>query len=149
MIISKENWAPMDIICDNLSFLLLTIWPLMTMIWPLMTFLDLLTSRIVSSTITKNIGVLHIKSKLKTAVLQWKYVQTSERSNYWPQADLHWPLMTSKLSILEHMHDVYQKKAEHPRISYVTTFLFCSRQYDLSWPWFDLQWPFWTFWPQE
>ena len=26
-----------------------------------------------------------------------KYVQTCERSNEWPQADLHWPLMTSKL----------------------------------------------------
>ena len=113
----------------------------MTMIWPLMTFLDLLTSRIVSITITKNIGVLHIKSKLKTAVLQWKYVQTSERSNEWPQADLHWPLMTSKLSILEHMHDVYQKKEEHLRIPYVRNFfLFWT-----IWPLMIMIWPLITF----
>ena len=113
----------------------------MTMVWPPMTFLNLLTSRIVSITITKNIGVLHIKSKLKTAELQWKYVQTSERSNEWPQADLHWTLMTSKLSILEHMHDVYQKKAEHPRISYVTTFLFCSWPYEFEVDWLTFNWP--------
>ena len=115
--ISKESWAHKDIICDNLSFLLLTIWPLMTMIWPLMTYLDLSTSRIDSIIIHKNTGVLHINWKLETAVLQWKYVQTSERSNEWPQDDLHWPLMTSKLSVLEHMHNVCQTKAEHPRIS--------------------------------
>ena len=84
----------------------------------LMTFLDLSTSRIDSIIITKNIGMLHINWKLKTVVLQWKYVQTSERSNDLPQADLHWPLMTSILSVFEHMHDVYQKKAEHPRTSY-------------------------------
>ena len=53
-----------------------------------------------------NIGMLHIKWKLKTEVLQWKYVQTSKRSNEWPQTDLHWPPMTSKLSILEPIHDV-------------------------------------------
>ena len=35
-----------------------------------------------------HIGMLHIK--WKTAVLQCKYVQTSDRSNDWPQADLHW-----------------------------------------------------------
>ena len=103
--------------------------------WPSLTSDDLKNWKIDNQL---NIGMLHIKWKLKTAELQWKYVQTSERSNEWPQADLHWPLMTSKLSILEHMHDVYQKKAEHPRISYVTTFLFCSWPYDLSWPWFDL-----------
>ena len=37
--ISKESWAARDKICDNLSFLFLTMWPLMTMIWPKMTFL--------------------------------------------------------------------------------------------------------------
>ena len=137
--ISKESWAPKDIICDNLSFLFLTIWFLMTMIWPLMTFLDLSTSRIVII-IAKNIGMLHIYWKLKTAILQWKYVQKIERSNDWPQADIHWPLMTSKLRDLEHMLDAYRKKAEHPCISYVT-FLCCSWPYDLSWPWFDL-WPY-------
>ena len=46
-----------------------------------------------------NIGMLHIKWKLKTEVLHWKYVQTSDRSNDWPRADLNWPLMTSKLYI--------------------------------------------------
>ena len=142
--ISKESWAPKDIICDNLSFLFLTIWFLMTMIWPLMTFFDLSTSRIVNIIIAKNIGMLHINWKLKTAVLQWKHVQTSERSNDWPQADLHWPLMTSKLSVSKLMHDVYQNKAEHPRISFVKTFFFCALPYDLSWPWLDLSWTFWT-----
>ena len=110
----------------------------------IMTFFDLSTSRIVNIIIAKNIGMLHINWKLKTAVLQWKYVQTSERSNDWPQADLHWPLMTSKLSVSKLMHDVYQKKAEHPRISFVKTFFFCALPYDLSWPWLDLSWPFWT-----
>ena len=109
-----------------------------------MAFLDLSTSRIVNNIIAMNIGLLHINWKLKTAVLQWKHVQTSERSNDWPQADLHWPLMTSKLSVSKLMHDVYQKKAEHPRISFVKTFFFCALPYDLSWPWFDLSWPFWT-----
>ena len=74
----KKSLTPKDIISDNIFFLLLTIWPLMTMIWPLMNFFfDLLTSRIDSIIITKNIWVLHIKWKLKTSVLQWKYVQTS------------------------------------------------------------------------
>ena len=94
MIYIKKSLTPKDIISDNIFFLLLTIWPLMTMIWPLMTFLDLLTSRIDSIIITKNVRVLHIKWKLNTSVLQF---QTSERSNDWPKADLHWPLMTSKL----------------------------------------------------
>ena len=65
------------------------------MIWPLMTFFDLSTSRIVNNIIAMNIGLLHINWKLKTAVLQWKHVQTSERSNDWPQADLHWPKCTT------------------------------------------------------
>ena len=117
------------IICDNLPFLSLTTWPLMTMIWPLMTFFDLSTSRKVSINIANNIIILRINWKLKTALLQWKYVQTSERSNDWPQADLHWPLMTSKLSVSKLMHDVYQKKAEHPRISFVKTFFFCALPY--------------------
>ena len=59
-----------------------------------------------------------------------------------------WQLLTfddsSKLSILEHMLDTYQKKAEHPWISCVATFLCCSWPYDLSWPWFGLEWPFLT-----
>ena len=52
-----------------------------------------------------NIGMLHINGKLKTAALQRKYVLASLRSNNWPQADLNWPLMTSKLSVLEYVHD--------------------------------------------
>ena len=52
-------------------------------VWPLMTFFDLSPSRIVRIIIAKNIGMLHINWKLKTAVLQWKFVQTSERSNDW------------------------------------------------------------------
>ena len=44
---------------------------------PLMTFFDLSTSRIVNIIIYKNIGMLHINWKLKTAVLQRKYGQTS------------------------------------------------------------------------
>ena len=50
-----------------------------------------------------------------------------------------WPALTSDdlKSVLKYMHDVYKKKAELPRISFVTTFLFCSWPYDLSWPWFD------------
>ena len=43
----------------------------------IMTFFDLSTSRIVNIIIAKNIGMLHINWKLKTAVLQWKYVQIS------------------------------------------------------------------------
>ena len=64
----------------------------------------------------------------KDSSITMKYVQTSESWNESPQADLHWPLLTSKLIILEHMHvpKWYQKKAEHQRISYVKTFLFCS-----------------------
>ena len=61
--------------------------------------------------------------------------------------DLYWPFDLKKvriISILKLMHDVYQKKAEHPRISFVTTFFFCALPYDLSWPWLDLSWPFWT-----
>ena len=53
-----------------------------------------------------NIGIAY-QMKAKKAVLQWTYIQTSERSNNWLHADLHWPLMTSKLSNLEHMHAVY------------------------------------------
>ena len=87
------------------------IWPLMTLNWPLMTLIDLQTSIIVRITITKKIGMLHIKRKLKTAVLQRKYGQVSLRSKVRPQADLHWPLMTSKLSVLKHIHDVYQKSS--------------------------------------
>ena len=52
---------------------------------------------------------------------------------------------STKLSILEHKLDAYQKKAEHPWVKCVTTFLWCSWPYDLSWPWFDL-WPFLTSW---
>ena len=59
--------------------------------------------------------MFHIKWKLKTAALQNKLA--SLRSN-----DLDWPLITWKFSHLEYMHDVYQKKAEHPGISYVITF---------------------------
>ena len=57
---------------------------------------DLSTSRIVSFVITKNKGKLHIKWKQKTAALQRKYVSVSLRSNDWPQADHHWPLMTAQ-----------------------------------------------------
>ena len=89
-------------------------WPY-DLTWPWFGQLTFLTASILNA---KIIGMLHSKCELKTAVLQWKYVQTSERSDEWPQADLHWPLMTSNLSNLEHMHNVYQKKAEHPRISY-------------------------------
>ena len=54
-------------------------WQLGTLNWPLM--------------IGSYIGMLHIKRKLKTAVLQRKYGQDSLRSKDRPQADPHWPLM--------------------------------------------------------
>ena len=57
-------------------------------------------SIIVSITIIKKIGMLHIKQKLKTAVLHRKYNKVSLRLKDGPQADLHWILMTSKLSVL-------------------------------------------------
>ena len=91
---------------------------------------DLLTSRIDSTKINKSIGMLQVIGKLKKAAFYALYGSASLRSNDWPQADLHWPLMTSKLCILEHMHDVYQKKEEHLRIPYVRNFFL-----------------FWTIWP--
>ena len=52
--------------------------------------IDLLqTSIIVSIAITKKIGMLHIKRKLKTEVLQRKYGQVNLRSKERPQSDLH------------------------------------------------------------
>ena len=99
----------------NILLLWIT-WPLMTLNWPLMTLIDLQTSIMMRIAIYKKIGMLHIKQKLKTAILQRKYGQDSLRSKYWPQADLQWPLMTSRLNILEHIHDVYQKKPAHCRI---------------------------------
>ena len=66
---------------------------------------DLLTSRIDSTKINKSIGMLQVIGKLKKAAFYALYGSASLRSNDWPQADLHWPLMTSKLCILEQMHD--------------------------------------------
>ena len=119
------------------------IWPIMTLTFPLMTIIDLQPSIIVNITITKKIGMLHIKRKPKTAVLQRKHVQASLRWNDWPQGDLHWPLMTSKLCNLEHLHDAYQKEVQHLRISFVTNILLIWIIWP-SWPWFaskDLNWP--------
>ena len=48
----------------------------------------------------QKIDMLHIRSNLTIAILQRKYVQAS---NGWHKVDLHWPLMTSKLSVLEHL----------------------------------------------
>ena len=99
-------------------------WPWFDLAWPILDFENWKIEN------QLNKGMLHIKLKLKTAVLRWKSVQTSERSNDWPQADLHWPLMTSKLY-------VYQKKAEHFGISYVTNILL----FLIIWPLMTLNWP--------
>ena len=91
----------------------------MTMTWPLVTFLDLKNWKIENQL---NIGMLHINWKLKTAVLQWKHVQTSERSNDWPQADLNWPLMTLNFAFWN-IFMMYLKNADHRRTLYETNLL--------------------------
>ena len=91
----------------------------MTMTWPLVTFLDLKNWKIENQL---NIGMLHINWKLKTAVLQWKHVQTSERSNDWPQADLNWPLMTLNFAFWN-ICMMYLKNADHRRTLYETNLL--------------------------
>ena len=88
--ILKETWAPQDIRCDkpfavldhmNSHDLKLTSNDLK---W-------LPDQSSVSITITKKLGMLHTKWKLKTAVLQRKYGKIILRSKDWPQADCHWP----------------------------------------------------------
>ena len=54
--------------------------------------------------IAKRIGMLHIIWKLKTAVLQRKYVQPSLRSNDWPRADIICDFIGDSLfPVLDHM----------------------------------------------
>ena len=109
------------------SFLLFwIILPLMTLHWPRMTLIDLQPFRSGSIIIVKKLGMLHIK---------WKPIgQQYYKENMSKLACPHWPLITSKLSISEHMHHAYQKKTEHLRTSYVTNF-FLFRPYDLiNWP---------------
>ena len=103
----------------------------MTMTWPLVTFLDLENWKIENQL---NIGMLHINWKLKTAVLQWKHVQTSERSNDWPQADLNWPLMTLNFAFWN-ICMMNLKNADHRRTLYETNLLL------FIWPLMTLNWP--------
>ena len=76
--IKKAEHLRISYLTNVLLFLI--ILPLMTLNWPLMTLIDLQTSIIVNITITEKIGMLHIKGKLKTAVLQRKYGQVNLRT---------------------------------------------------------------------
>ena len=92
-------------------------------------------------------GCIHlVKAGAKNInLLQRKYVKASFKPKDWPQAVLHWPPMASRLSVLEHKNDVYQKKPEHWRIC--QRVFCCFEPCDLLWPWIDFQWSLLTSMP--